>query len=363
MKQKTLGILGGGQLARMMILKAHQLGLDVHVLSPNKLDPAAQVTQSWHKGDPNSVKDLKDFYHFVDVVTFESEFLDPVVLKKSQQKFKTEFSLSPSLLSNLQDRLSQKSLFDKHNLPTASYYAASRTEDLKLENKQFVVKQRRFGYDGYGTQVVKTKSDLKKLKLNSNTGYIVEDLIDFKRELAITVVRNKKKQIQFFPLVESYQHNSKCLWVKGPVTQPKLNKLKTKISAFLDSIQYVGCMAFELFETQNSELIINEIAPRVHNSAHYSQNACNKDQFEMHLLACLNCNLPEITHTSAFAMHNLIGSGTKKPQLSAEADGHLHWYAKTQNRKGRKMGHVNTVANTGDQALKDVKKIIKEHKL
>lgn len=361
MNSKTIGIIGGGQLARMMALKGHRLGLNVHILSPDQKDPAAQVTSHWHKGDVNSVKDLKSLYHFADIVTFESEFLDPVILKKSQQKFKTEFSISPSLLSNLQDRLSQKSLLQKHKLPTADFYQVQKAEDI--ENLPVVLKQRRFGYDGYGTLIVKSKSKLKNIKLSSSTGYIAEPFINFKRELAITAVRNKKKQIRFFPLVESYQQDSKCLWVKGPIQHKKINSLKKKITEFLDSIQYVGCIAFELFETQDGQLLINEIAPRVHNSSHYSLEGCNWDQFSMHLLACLNCDLPEIKVINPFAMYNLIGSGKKRPKIKPEADGYLHWYGKLQNRKGRKMGHINYLASSADIALKQLKIIVKEHTL
>ncbi|MCH2534215.1 MAG: 5-(carboxyamino)imidazole ribonucleotide synthase [Bdellovibrionales bacterium] len=357
MKMKTIGILGGGQLARMMALKGHNLGLNIHILSPTPKDPAAQVTSQWHKGELNSVKDLKSLYYFADIVTFESEFLDPVILKKSQQKFKTEFSISPSVLSNLQDRLSQKSLLEKHKLPTSAFYQIKSKADIK--EYPVVIKQRRFGYDGYGTLILKTKP--KSLKLDSPTGYIAESFVPFKRELAITAVRNKKKQIQFFPLVESFQQDSKCLWVKGPIKHAKINALKTKISKFLDSIQYIGCMAFELFETQQGELLINEIAPRVHNSAHYSLEGCNWDQFSMHLLACLNCDLPEIKVISPFAMYNLIGSGTKAPKLKVDADGFLHWYGKDKNRKGRKMGHINYLDSSPDKALKQLSKIIKEH--
>lgn len=361
MKSKTIGILGGGQLARMMALRAHQLALPVHILSPKADDPAAQVTQHWHQGETSSVKDLKALYHFADIVTYESEFLDPVVLRKSHQKFKTEFSISPSLLSNLQDRLSQKSLLEKYKLPTAKFYQVNSLKDIDDSTLPLVIKQRRFGYDGYGTIIAKSKAKLKNIKLESTTGYIAESFINFKRELAITAVRNKKKQIQFYPLVETFQEDSKCLWVKGPVKHNKISSIKKKITEFLNSIQYIGCMAFELFETPSGDLLINEIAPRVHNSTHYSLDACNWDQFSMHLLACLNYNLPEIKVKSPFAMYNLIGSGKKTPKLKSEAEGYLHWYGKKQNRKGRKMGHITYLDASPDKALNQLKKIVKEH--
>ena len=194
-------------------------------------------------------------------------------------------------------------------------------------------------------------------------GVIAEDFIPFKRELAISVAINEKKEIEFFPLVETHQEQYKCLWVKGPIKDHKaMPSLKRRLSAMLKSIGYVGLISFEIFDT-GKELIINEIAPRVHNSGHYSQDALNVSQFEMHLRAIIGAPLEKPKPLAGgFAMMNLLGSSSKEPILSFNKDVKLHWYSKNDNRAGRKMGHINAIAASPASALKKVIIVRKEFK-
>lgn len=344
--EKMIGILGGGQLARMMILKAYELGLQVHVLSEQETDPAAQVTRHWTKGNPHSTDDLKKFLEKVDLVTFESEFYDPKKLQIASAG--QEFLPNLKNLGFIQDRLTQKQSLEENNLPTARFIAIKDAASFEVACHYFqnkvVFKKRIGGYDGYGTFIFnskKLKDSIHKKISDQDYFFIAEELVPFKKELSLVLARNKKGQIVHYPLVEARQEDSKCNWVVGPVKHSKLNPLLKKIKTYLKKIDYVGVIAFELFETQN-ELLINEIAPRVHNTGHFSLDACNVDQFSLHLMCLLDLPLPEIKlKEKSFCMVNLVGKSNDPMKLPAATEGKLHWYGKEQNRPGRKMGHIN----------------------
>lgn len=366
---KSIGVLGGGQLSKLLVLKAKALGIKLLVLSPFKHDPAAQKNPFWIKGDPNIQKDLKSFLKLVDIITFESEFISASHIQKTLKLLKGKKPyIAPSLkvLSLIQDRWTQKNLLLKYGINTAAFlkldekHLNSQTL-LKIWNKwgPFVLKTRTGGYDGYGTFEIKKSSQIKDINLPSHP-FIAEQFIPFKRELAILCARNKKKELLFFPLVESFQKNSRCLWIKGPESHKKLNSLKMQIGEFLHGINYQGIIAFELFDT-GRELIVNELAPRVHNSGHYSLDALSEDQFTVHLKAVMNFPFtPVKTLAKGFAMFNLLGEGTKKPVLSnTNSKIHLWWYGKTVSKKGRKMGHINA---TGASAKLVLNRLLKARK-
>lgn len=354
-----VGILGGGQLARMLALAAHNMGLQPWVLSQNPEDPAAQVTKWWVKGNPNSPTHLGAFLKNVDVVTVESEFLDAEVLKKVCRKSKVPIFPRAEHLLTLQDRLFQKLMLRKSNLPTLPFVDVHHSSQIDFAIELFgfplVIKKRHFGYDGYGTFVLKSHVDkisfLNSINL-STSPCIAEPWFEFSREIAISTFRNKKRQMQIFPLVETFQKNSICNWVKGPTKSRFLPKIVGSIKRFLKNTDYVGTLTFELFET-STELLINEVAPRVHNSAHYSIDALSTSQFEYHLKAVMGLELPNYKLIRpAFAMVNLLGGTKKVSPISRSPDTFLHWYGKSENRIGRKMGHVNSMGNTPAEALK-----------
>ena len=365
---KSIGILGGGQLAKLLSLSAKKLSLKAFVLSPSKYDPASLNNPSWIKGDPSHLEDLKKFSECIDILTFESEFFSAEQIKKTLKRKKPVVRPSLDNLKHIQDRLFQKKLLQKHHIQTADFtnltFQNKPEQDKALSNLwdrwgAFVLKTRKGGYDGYGTFIIKKKSQIKKLKL-PQVPFISEKFIPFKRELAILSARNKKGQIIFFPLVESCQKNSICLWVRGPVQHKKLTPLKKQIKTFLNKINYEGVIAFELFDT-GPLLKVNELAPRVHNTGHYSLDALNEDQFTVHLKAISNQDLTEPRlKTKAFAMLNLLGQGhytfqkeewLKQTDLLKKKGISLYWYGKKENRKGRKMGHLNCTGLSGKQAL------------
>ena len=354
--KKKIGILGGGQLARMMVLKAHELGLEPHVLSPHSSDPSAQVTSFWTQGKLDSKTHLVKFLKKTDVVTFENEFVNTSLLLSAMKQTKTPVLPHPRTLESLQDRLSQKKLLKKHNIPTATFYPVESyreaLEAFHLLNEKMILKQRRFGYDGYGTFVIKSVSDLKKIKTHLKKGFIAEEFIPFQKELAILFVSQHKKKILSLPLVETFQKDFRCYWVKGPVTHSKIKNLSNRIKKFLKSIKYDGVIAFELFQTQKN-LLVNEVAPRVHNSGHYSLDALSKDQFSLHLEAILNRPLtaPKSLY-KGFAMLNLLGQKEQSTDWQKINDVFLHDYRKKELRSGRKMGHLNAGGTSGNDALK-----------
>ena len=371
---KIIGILGGGQLARMMILKAHELGINTSVLSPSKDDPAAQVCGNWVKGDLDNTEHLRGFLESVQVATFESEFLNGKLLQDICRESKIQIYPRPYLMAQLQDRLSQKNLFIKYSIPTIEFIEfkskMSWADLQKKFSKGVVFKKRRFGYDGYGTFVVKSEKDyenfcrvLAEQPETAKIGFIAEGFSKFERELAFVCARNKAGQFVRLPLCETLQKDAKCFWSQGPVQHRELSKMTKKIHQLLNAVNYVGVFAVEMFEV-NKKLYINEIAPRVHNTAHHSLNSMRIDQFTYHLLCILNVKLPQPELIApGFAMINLVGSSNKIPRWGLPANSYLHWYGKNQNRPGRKMGHLNVIAKSPKAALSLALKDLKEYSL
>ncbi len=376
---KSIGILGGGQLAKLLALKASELGLKAFVLSASDRDPAAQNNPFWIQGDPRQAKDLKAFFSLADAVTFESEFFSTKHIEKAWRAVRGKKPyIAPSLkaLSLIQDRWTQKRLLSQYKINTSDFFkitlkTGGRRQLYSLWEKlgPFVLKSRTGGYDGYGTFMIKKKAQIKTKSLPS-LPFIAERLVPFKRELSLLSARNKKGQIVFFPLAESFQKNFRCLWVRGPARHIKLPALKTQIKTFLKGLNYQGVMAFELFDT-GDDLMVNELAPRVHNTGHYSLDALSEDQFTAQVKAIINRPLAKPQALAkGFAMLNLLGEGCQnpslklikqkkalylnslnKPSLKISQSIKLWWYGKSVSRKGRKMGHLSAVGPSAQQAL------------
>ena len=359
--ETSVGIVGGGQLARMLVLKGHEMGLTMRVLSKSPEDPAAQVCAGWVKGEPTSRRDLASFFRKVDVVTFESEFYSGKLFADISKQTKTKVRPSPRVMGILQDRLSQKRLFNKYGIPTSEFESVTDPKAAFERLGPCVFKTRMGGYDGYGTFVVKRESDLLGLKV---APMIAEKFVPFKAELAISLVRGSNGDVTVLPLVQTHQEDSRCRWVKGPVKHRALAPLVARLKRMLVAEKYEGICAFELFDT-GRELLVNEAAPRVHNSAHYSLDALDEDQFTLHLKAVIGAPLPKTVSAAAkgFAMWNLLGTKTTDASWRYPTGVHLHWYGKKGNRPGRKMGHINAVGKTPTWALAAAKRGAKEIRL
>ena len=377
--RKNVCILGCGQLARFLILKAHNMGLKTSVLAKSSKSPAVVPSTNVIKGSLHSKKDLKKILKQADWAAFENEFVNIHALKTALSELKTNSSPrslpkihpKPVLMQALQDRFYQKKLLKKYKVPTADFVKIEAEKakkewvrSIKLFPKGLILKKQRAGYDGKGVFVAKPSDFLLKAPLlfiqNSN-GVIAEPLISFKRELALILARNKKNQIIEFPLVETYQDKACCVWVKGPVQHKKKSALVKKLKNFIKQINYIGVIAFELFDTPKG-LLVNELAPRVHNSGHYSLTALSEDQFTLHIKAILNKDLkkPKLK-AKGFAMLNLLAQKNVFPnkkgrftipnsqKLSPKAE--LYWYGKKEFPAGRKMGHINILSSSAALAL------------
>lgn len=352
-----LGILGGGQLARFISLKAQEMGVKVRLLCASPDEPAAQVTQDVVIGD---LKDNFIRYQFLDglnALTFESEFVDASPLLEGA----SSLTIAPSieLMNTLRDRFTQKETLKKYGITAAGEIRFESRADLKeffaAGKKPFVLKKRLFGYDGYGTVVVKTAGDLDGLPTDfSAAGWIAEEFCPFKRELAFSLARNAENDFYVLPLVETRQTESKCDWVKGPIKHRQLEPLIKRFKKLMTAEKYVGLLSVELFETSKG-LIVNELAPRVHNSAHYSIEALEVSQFEAHLRCVLGWALPKkpALLRKGFAMANLIGTQEKTAlvRLDQQPGGFTHWYGKTLTKPGRKMGHLTVLGSNAEKSL------------
>lgn len=358
--KKTVGVLGGGQLARMLILKAHQMGLQTVVLAEKLSDPAVKVSNRWVKGSIHSLEAIRAMMKICDIVTFESEFISADLLKRAQKNNLTT-KIYPSLacLGRLQDRLQQKEWLYDFEIPTLEHVKINSRDDIDLAfeafNHKMVFKKRLGGYDGYGTFVIRNLPELKAFKKfikGEEINYIIEPFVEFKSERSLIFARSLNGEIINLPMVQSVQKFNQCDYVTGPVNHEAEKKLKDKIHGFLQKINYVGVIAFELFDLGH-ELVINEIAPRVHNTGHFSQDALSIDQFELHLRCILGMSLPkpELKHP-AFVMVNLLGHSARVPLIKKFPSGALHWYEKTENRPRRKMGHINYVGRNKKELLK-----------
>lgn len=352
MSKLQVGILGGGQLARMLALEGYPLGISMHIMTASSGDPAAQVSGQTQLGSLSDTNDLRKFLGDLNALTFESEFVD---IPKLRQSLPASVHVFPNLdsIAQIQDRLSQKRLLDRYQIPTSPWMNVENRSDLQSAStayQNFVLKQRRFGYDGYGTFVVRGEPDPLFLQ-RSQDGFIAEAFVDFKRELAVSFVRGRDGEFVELPLVETVQENSRCFSVAGPIKHSGLAKIAKGIRRMMNELDYVGILAVEMFETKKG-LLVNELAPRVHNSAHYSLDALSCSQFEYHLRAGLGLPLPKITlMRKGFAMINLLGEGGAEVKLSYKPLGGLHWYGKSENRAGRKLGHINVVDQTPKRAL------------
>lgn len=363
-ERKPIGILGGGQLARMLTLEAHRLGLSTAVLSTKGDDPAALVAAKWHQGDPNRVSDLAKFFALCEAVTFESEFFDAAAIAEASRRSGVPVFPEPSLMAQIQDRKTQKELLDAAGLPTAAWRAVDSQTDAGLALRELgeagvVFKKRRFGYDGYGTTIVRPRAPLSSvLRAEACTDLVAESFVRFRREIALMAVCDQQGGIAFLPWVETQQSSARCLWVKGPLRETaRMRSLRGMLKKWLQQIGYVGAIGIECFELKGGAILINELAPRVHNSGHYSLDALSESQFLLHVRACLGERVesPALS-TPGFAMWNLLGSEQAGVLRSEKAVGsastRLHWYGKSEARPGRKLGHVNAWARTADAALK-----------
>jgi 5-(carboxyamino)imidazole ribonucleotide synthase len=369
-----MGILGGGQLARMLVQAAQKHELPVSVLVANDQEPAAQIADDRFYGaagqELKNRMALNDFFADLDLVLFENEFVPCDVLAEVGVEFSLEFFPSLSVISVLQDKLGQKNLLKELGIPHAGFTVLSspvttgQLSALKNEKRDFILKWSKLGYDGYGNFELRSSAapqEIEKALEFSDTGVkkgaqiFAEEKIQFQRELAIVSCRSKSGEIIHYPLTVTEQKSGACYLVKGPATafgvSPATEKQARQWSeAVAEKIGLVGTYAIEFFET-GSVLTVNEIAPRVHNSGHYTLDACDTSQFENHLFAAQGRGLNPPETAPFFSMLNLLAPQASSKALSPQARTPIvqHWYGKTAMTLRRKMGHLNAVAQSREE--------------
>ncbi len=343
----TIGILGGGQLGRMLALAASRLGLNINIYSPSADCPAATVAQSATVGEFDDVEAIIAFSQTCDAVTYEFENVPAMSAKAASSV--TPLRPGARALDVSQDRLVEKSfLRDQVGVEVASFEDIGNVYDLKRAVKRLglpcVLKTRRFGYDGKGQVIIREEAEIANAwDTLAPAACILEAFIPFTREVSIVAARGLTGHIAAYPLTENVHRNHILHTSTAPAKQDdgSAAKIAAKI---LDQLDYVGVMGVEFFQMEDGSLVVNEIAPRVHNSGHWTQDAGCVDQFEQHIRAVAGWPLGDAVPRHSVVMTNLIGTDiTAWEDFAATPRTRLHLYGKTETREGRKMGHVNQI--------------------
>jgi 5-(carboxyamino)imidazole ribonucleotide synthase len=348
----SIGILGGGQLGYMLALAGYPLGLRFRFLDPSPEAPVGRIAPRV-TGDYSDRAALEKFAHGLEVVTYEFENV-PVDAVHFLAK-KVPVFPPPGALEAAQDRLREKQLFEKLGIPTTEFASVSAASDLDLALKKVglpaVLKTRRMGYDGKGQWILRTQEDVRTAKEGlPRLPFIAERFVPFTRELSVIAVRGKSGETAFYPLVENHHRNGilRLSLAPAPGVGPEIRRAAEDAARrVLESLHYVGVLAIEFFE-RDGELLANEMAPRVHNSGHWTIEGAVTSQFENHLRAINGYPLGSTTAIGASAMLNLIGELPVSAQVLAIPSAHLHLYGK-EPRPGRKLGHVTLRAPAFDQ--------------
>lgn len=372
----TLGILGGGQLGKMMLYETRKFDITTHVIDPSAEAPSRISCDYFEQGDLMDFDTVYNFGKNVDVLTFEIEGVNIEALAKLESEGKKVYPSSETL-KNIQDKGVQKNFYKHHKIPTAPFLVFKTKDDLteaivrKELTLPFVWKSCTGGYDGNGVSVIRTEEDIIPLAEGS---CIAEKLIPFKNELAVIVVRNPSGDVKTYPVVEMEFHPeaNQVEYVICPARiDDKIAKNARDIAVKVsEAFKHVGLLAVEMFQTEDDEIIVNEVAPRPHNSGHYSIEGSYTNQFEQQIRAILDLPLGNTDSKVGGIMVNLVGAEGHTGEVVYEniekimaMDGVTpHIYGKKQTRPFRKMGHVTIVNEDIDKAreiAEEVKNSIK----
>ncbi len=344
----TIGILGGGQLGRMLSVAASRLGFRTVIFEPGGDCPAAHVANYHLQASYEDEDALRRFAESVDVITYEFENIPTSALDLLE-------SLKPihpnrEALRVSQDRLTEKTFLTGLGLATTPFAdvpdAAALDAALETIGAPAILKTRRFGYAGKGQARLKSADDAAEALADMNGApAILEGFVDFSKEISVIAARSQDGQVSAFDPGENVHEGGILRTTTVPAEVPSRLMTDAVLLAgrILNALDYVGVMGVELFVTPKG-LIVNEIAPRVHNSGHWTQNGCLVDQFEQHIRAVAGWPLGDGTHHTNVVMTNLIGDDVSKvPDLAQDSANAIHLYGKSEVKAGRKMGHVNRV--------------------
>lgn len=350
----SIGILGGGQLAKMMAQVAKQYGFAIHILDPTPDAPASPIADTHTVGDLYDESSIRSVVERCDVTTYDIEHIDTVALKKLADEG-YEIHPSPHLLEIIQDKFRQKESLSEHGIPVPRYVEVEKPDKQDFHDFGYplVQKSRRGGYDGGGVQILESDSDFHQAIQSPS---MIEDLIRFEKELSVLVARGHDGNVATYPVVEMVFNPEgnllELLLAPARISDEIASKAESIAIKAVNSLDGVGIFGVELFLTKDGEVLLNEIAPRPHNSGHFTIEACVTDQFEQHLRAITGLPLGSTELLKPAVMVNLLGAPAFEgpPLISGlreilELPGvSFHFYGKNVTRPMRKMGHV-TILN------------------
>jgi len=357
----TIGVLGGGQLGRMMAVTARQMGYHIIVLDPSARCPTAQVSDGVVVGALDDIECARHLAQQVDVITLDTEHVPAELL----EELETIVPVRPgaAVLRTIQDRLVQKQFLDRIGMPQAAWAPAGSPAELDAAlarvGRPAIVKVRRAGYDGKGQVRVDEGDDAhaQLAKLHGEPA-VVEEVVRYVREISVVLARSLDGGHRIYPIAENVHRRHILHTTRAPAPMPAAQRARAEeiAVAVADALAHVGVMAVEMFELADDRLLVNEIAPRTHNSGHYTYGACSTSQFEQHVRAICGQPLGDPRALIGSVMVNLIGdlwSGGPPPwqHVLAYPEARLHLYGKDRPAPGRKMGHVLLLDDDTDRAL------------
>ncbi|MGB5819236.1 MAG: 5-(carboxyamino)imidazole ribonucleotide synthase [Saonia sp.] len=368
-----LGVLGGGQLGKMMLYETRKFDIHTKVLDPSEDAPCKIACNEFYQGDLMDFDSVYNFGKNVDTLTIEIENVNTEALEKLEGEGIQVYPPTKTLYI-IQNKATQKLFYTDHQIPTAPFMRFAYTSEIEDSitngglSLPFVWKSAQFGYDGQGVKIIRKTADLKGLP---NVECIAEEIVPFKNELAVIVARSASGQVVTYPVVEMEFHPeaNQVEYVICParITEKVSKKAKAVALLVSEKMQHVGLLAVEMFQTKEDEILVNEVAPRPHNSGHYSIEASYTNQFEQHIRAILDLPLGNPDSKVAGVMVNLVGAEGHTGNVVYEhiekilrLDGVTpHIYGKRQTRPFRKMGHVTIVNNDMDKA-REIAQQVKE---
>jgi 5-(carboxyamino)imidazole ribonucleotide synthase len=371
-QQKTLGILGGGQLGRMVIQSAISYNIDIHILDPDANAPCKSICQAFTQG---SLTDFETVYNFgknCDVLTIEIENVNTEALEKLAQEGKEVYP-QPHIIKLIQDKRTQKAFYKVQGIPTADFILTENKEEV-FAQKDFlpaVNKLGKEGYDGRGVQLLRTEDELEKA---FDAPGLLEKLIDFDQEIAVIVSKNNKGDLKAFPAVACAFHPTanlvEFLFAPAGISESLEKRAQEIALEVIQKLDMVGILAVEMFVTKQGEILVNEIAPRPHNSGHHTIEANITSQFEQHLRSVMGMPLGDCSLRTPAAMVNLLGEDGFNgdayveglDEAMKEKGVYIHMYGKKITKPFRKMGHA-TILDENVDRLKEralrIKSLIK----
>jgi len=372
MSEKKIGILGGGQLGKMLCQEASKLGIRLNILEKDDTFPSAGVCPDITYGDFKNYDDVLDFGRKMDVITVEIEAVNTEALHQLEKEGKSVYP-QPALLDLIKDKGDQKSWYSEHQIPTAPFELFGNAESVRDAVKAgkwsipFVQKSRKDGYDGQGVKVVRSEEDLIEL-LDCNC--LLEELADIDKEISVIVARNPSGEIKSFPVVEMEFHPTanlvEFLFSPSSISKAHMDEATQLAEKIASNMGIVGLLAVELFLNKSGEIWVNEVAPRPHNSGHQTIEGNITSQYAQHLRAILDLPLGDCALRGASVMVNILGEPEHKglahyeglPESLKISGANIHLYGKKMTKPFRKMGHA-TIVDPSLEAAKEKAKQLK----